>query len=682
MATSANKPNAAPFQGKGIFVTTATSQSALQYAGQADWVAVPPETSAASVQQLRNAGFRVIVWEQVSSTAGVKAVSTLGADGYIAGAESQDQLDAALANQSQIGVPKALVTNNFMAHFPGEDWVAVPEAYPNKDPNTALANVVTDSYNLGALVVIPLLGVYDSTTENTTRIPVGVYQSDMDKLGLKVTAFAIYTTDQADPVYVASVLGIKPGTGGAPEGSTVTVSQPVNTQPVAASPPAGGSLDFKIGAPPGLLNLSGNIGSTLEPYGLILSTAEGRNNNYIVQMSGGSYQSVNKSTGEVSVAGYWGDGKGGGYSKDGFGNPNGVPVGSPGSPLHPETPQPVAGQSTSQFPWHANANWAPPSQELLNDIRANNPNVESYGTILEARPADDGSGAYILRMSDGSYERYNPATHSATLAGNWNKDQWDDFQKAQVAASAGSSTDNPPDSGPITSTSGNTPGAHTEWDKGVIDQALNAVGDSDPEAKAILKKANNDIKVDKSESSGGGGGGNPDPMAVTIAAGTTNYEAPAQLVGTGGYDPGAQGTGGCFIAGTKVLTSEGDKPIEEIKLGDAVQTWNMEKQAAESTTVTDLLAHHDRYTIVIETENGKKVTTTVEHPFWTGSAWVPAGILRANESTVFGQDGQPQKVTAVSDGPKANVYNFHVAAPAHNYFVEGLLVHNLKSAGM
>ncbi len=270
------------------------------------------------------------------------------------------------------------------------------------------------------------------------------------------------------------------------------------------------------------------------------------------------------------------------------------------------------------------------------------------------------TGAVIVTKKDGTRYRkgyVNPYDHKEIL----------DFNVNQKPVPLG---------GP---TSGNSKGADTKITPGLIDEALKKVG-NDPEATAILKKAGSNLDKETAKP-GGGSHGVTDPMAVTVLAGTTNYEAPAQMVGLpSSYDP--SGPGSCFTAGSKVSTPDGDKAIEEIKLGDMVNTYNMETKAVEPTQVTDTLAHHDRHTLEIEVEDGRKLVTTVEHPLWTGSEWVPAGIIRVGSDSLFDKDGKTQKVVAVKVAPKANVYNFHVTAPAHNYFVEGLLVHNLKASGM
>src|SRR5690606_2692504 len=50
-------------------------------------------------------------------------------------------------------------------------------------------------------------------------------------------------------------------------------------------------------------------------------------------------------------------------------------------------------------------------------------------------------------------------------------------------------------------------------------------------------------------------------------------------------------SGPCFVAGTLVLTEDGEKPIEEIREGNRVWSYNHETGAWELRNVIDLLRH-------------------------------------------------------------------------------------------
>jgi hypothetical protein len=80
---------------------------------------------------------------------------------------------------------------------------------------------------------------------------------------------------------------------------------------------------------------------------------------------------------------------------------------------------------------------------------------------------------------------------------------------------------------------------------------------------------------------------------------------------------GKQSTGTqCFVAGTDILTRDGEKNIEDIQVGDWVLS-------DDPNTVGEIEYKQVLNTFVKETTNlvdiyidGEKITTTEEHPFW------------------------------------------------------------------
>jgi len=94
-------------------------------------------------------------------------------------------------------------------------------------------------------------------------------------------------------------------------------------------------------------------------------------------------------------------------------------------------------------------------------------------------------------------------------------------------------------------------------------------------------------------------------------------------------DPFAQNTifhSGCFIAGTQVKTKDGDKNIEDVKVGEKVYT---HKDNWKSVYHTMARAYSGDI-MHIELENGKVITCTPNHPFWVNGEWVPAEDLTAD----------------------------------------------------
>lgn len=80
---------------------------------------------------------------------------------------------------------------------------------------------------------------------------------------------------------------------------------------------------------------------------------------------------------------------------------------------------------------------------------------------------------------------------------------------------------------------------------------------------------------------------------------------------------------GCFLPGNKVVTSEGYKNIEDIKIGDEVVT-----RSGEFKPVVDSYEYDvEEECIELELSNGGKITCTPDHKFLLNGEWVEAQEL-------------------------------------------------------
>ena len=87
----------------------------------------------------------------------------------------------------------------------------------------------------------------------------------------------------------------------------------------------------------------------------------------------------------------------------------------------------------------------------------------------------------------------------------------------------------------------------------------------------------------------------------------------------------------CFPAGTRITTPCGYIPIEMVRLGDVVTSFNEQTGRFESRRVVRTfrnLQPHIMFDILI---NGRHVRATPGHPFWTRRGWVEAKDLKAND---------------------------------------------------
>ncbi|HEX7956913.1 MAG TPA: RHS repeat-associated core domain-containing protein, partial [Pyrinomonadaceae bacterium] len=149
----------------------------------------------------------------------------------------------------------------------------------------------------------------------------------------------------------------------------------------------------------------------------------------------------------------------------------------------------------------------------------------------------------------------------------------------------------------------------------------------------------------------------------------------------------------CFVAGTLVQTANGSRPIEEIKAGDKVLSWNEKSGRTEYKHVRQVFERETEgvLEVAVAGEESMPLGVTEEHPFYVRRAprsdlsgeddpeghWKFAGDLRAGDE-VRRPSGEWVKVVSIKsrDG-KVTVHNFEVA-DNHNYFVGqlGVLAHN------
>ncbi len=154
----------------------------------------------------------------------------------------------------------------------------------------------------------------------------------------------------------------------------------------------------------------------------------------------------------------------------------------------------------------------------------------------------------------------------------------------------------------------------------------------------------------------------------------SSHLIPVGSVQTGG---GGAERGGCFLPGTKILTTNGQINIEDIRAGTKILT----RQDETSTTLTEAevvrtTSHlvHGYYTI-----NGM-LNISENHRIYVNGAWQRAGSVAVGD-TLEKTDGTSVAVTSVVFHDEWRwVYNFEVA-DQHTYIANGLYVHNEEKGG-
>jgi len=133
----------------------------------------------------------------------------------------------------------------------------------------------------------------------------------------------------------------------------------------------------------------------------------------------------------------------------------------------------------------------------------------------------------------------------------------------------------------------------------------------------------------------------------------------------------------CFVAGTKVLTDEGEKNIEDIKVGDKVLSKDEETGEVAYKEVTATFNHEtdEIYNIHV---GGQTIESTYNHPFYVaGKGWTFVKDLKVGDLLVQ-SDGNTLRIDSIELLHKyVTVYNMTVDE-FHTYFVSdiGIWVHN------
>lgn len=155
--------------------------------------------------------------------------------------------------------------------------------------------------------------------------------------------------------------------------------------------------------------------------------------------------------------------------------------------------------------------------------------------------------------------------------------------------------------------------------------------------------------------------------------------------------------GPCFVAGTKIAVEGGEKNIEDVEIGDMVLTYNenVDNPLKELNKVLEVTEYASKETFILTTNKGTVVEATLDHPFMIDtkgwSSFDPDLCHELNDryvhkleigDQVFGiEDYDPtaeREVIVSMEVQKdlKTVYNLANVENNHNFFVNGLLVHN------
>jgi len=140
----------------------------------------------------------------------------------------------------------------------------------------------------------------------------------------------------------------------------------------------------------------------------------------------------------------------------------------------------------------------------------------------------------------------------------------------------------------------------------------------------------------------------------------------------------------CFVAGTRVLTDRGPRAIETLQAGDQVWAWNTSQGTPILRTVAQIIRGESTETYHLQAGEQVIRGVTAEHPFWVPQSgqWKTVADLETGMD-VLGWLGQHEaKALPIAHLERTRhaqptpVFTLSVEGPEHNFFAEGVLVHN------
>ncbi len=134
----------------------------------------------------------------------------------------------------------------------------------------------------------------------------------------------------------------------------------------------------------------------------------------------------------------------------------------------------------------------------------------------------------------------------------------------------------------------------------------------------------------------------------------------------------------CFVAGTKIVTENGYKNIEDITTEDLVQSYNFNTNNVELKKVTTTIINNVNEIMKIVVGN-TIIETTPYHTFYVNKEWMKADNIKKGD-ILISIDNKEYEVESVEKeklDDQKTVYNFTVDEN-HNYYVSemNILVHN------
>lgn len=134
----------------------------------------------------------------------------------------------------------------------------------------------------------------------------------------------------------------------------------------------------------------------------------------------------------------------------------------------------------------------------------------------------------------------------------------------------------------------------------------------------------------------------------------------------------------CFTEGTSVMTINGSMPIESLRPGDLIYSYDEVSKSYYYSPVEQVL-ENSADVIIALTVGGETIRSTQSHPYLTSEGWMEAGSIGIGDEllTSNGEYIKVEAVTIEDSEQLVPVYNLSVEN-THTYIVgsNGIVVHN------
>lgn len=169
---------------------------------------------------------------------------------------------------------------------------------------------------------------------------------------------------------------------------------------------------------------------------------------------------------------------------------------------------------------------------------------------------------------------------------------------------------------------------------------------------------------------------------MTTYGGTTPCPTCGKTLGVGSsscsYCDGKRDAG-CFPAGTLVQLTSESRPIEHVKTGEQVLSFDVRSKTVYSCRVLRVKKYSPANIISIEFDDNSSLKTTRTHSFRVGRKWKMAGKLASGDAITF-MDARnnilEKSVTCVLESEKPEVVYNLITEGLHTFLANGAIAHN------